>query len=243
MIVFRCLTSEEILNSMQNKKTNTAYVKGNNTFSYEEKTSYKHFFYFAEHAYYYKNLHKRIYPVIGEYVIPNEIIEQTGFGFYGDVKTMRNQNLEGFYMPLPEILVKTKDMKKEYLYQLFSELYGDFVSKTLDKFNTYEIGNFVRLDQKYDNSYYNEPMEEDLSINDSRGYLDYSYADIYYEMVYELLKQNDWKMDRTVKILKNYNLHEEIPKYFYEHIDLFREQTKRYVKEQERLKRAKKKRN
>lgn len=228
MIVFRCLTSDEILNMMKKKETNTARIQGQNTFSYDENTSYKHFFYFAEHAYYYQNLHKRTYPVIGEYVLPNEVIDQTGFGFYGDVTTMRNQKLENFYMPFPEILVKTKDMKVEYLYQLFSELYGDFITKNLNSF--------------HDNRFYNEPLEESFSVSDSRGYLDYSYADIYYEMVYELLKENNWNMDSVVQTLQTCNLHQEIPKYFYEHLDFFKQQTDRYVKEQDSLKRAKNRR-
>ncbi len=167
MIVYRCLTSNEMISMINNKDYQTALIKGDNTFHYELGISYKHFFIYADHANYFRKKNGIFYPVIGQFVIPNEIIKETGFGFYSDVKTMRNDKLYNWYMPLPELIISEEDFKSYYLYKIESELYSDFIEKRLNK---------------DDNVKFNEPIE-DYFIYDGKGkhgmtgYLDYSYAD------------------------------------------------------------------
>lgn len=221
MIVYRCLTSDEILEMIYNKIDISEHtILGENTFKYEKDIEYKHFFLFAEHANFYKNLNRRFYPVIGQYVIPNNIINEFGFGFYDGVKTTRNNSLSGYYIPLPELKINRSDFKSEYLYKLESELYSDFVIKKLDK---------------NDNTKYNEPIEEYFlpygkGKHGVSGYLDYSYADIYYEMVYQLAKNNDMNLYKVAKLLKNIDFRSEIEKFFQSNSSLFEQQTKRYIK-------------
>ena len=217
MIVYRCLTSNEILSMINDKPYDIAVIKGQNTFKYEPGVSYKHFFLFADHAYYFMKC--KLYPCIGQYVIPNDKIDQTGFGYYGGVKTTRNDHLYHWYMPLPEVVVKTDDLKKEYLHQISSSLYCNFQEKRL------ECGN-----QKY-----NEPIEPGFEgFPGWRGYTDYSYADVYYEMVYQLAKKNDMEFGKVVNLLRGIDLHNEIEKYFEKNKKFFYKQTKKFVKEREK---------
>lgn len=218
MIVYRCLTSDEIIGMINNKEYTNQSIKGENTFSYINGVYYKHFFIFAEHADYYRKRNKSIYPVIGEFIIPKEIIKEQGFGYYGGVTTMRNDSLSSYYMPLPEIIIDMNDFKNEYLYKIESELYSDFITKKLN-------GD--------DNEKYNKLMEQYYSSSTGThgltGYLDYSYADIYYEMVYQLAKSNNMNLGVVAKMLERVNLHNEIEEYFENNISLFKEQTSRYL--------------
>ena len=218
MIVYRCLTSNEVIAMINHYDYQTALIKGENTFKYEPEESYKHFFIFADHADYFQKKNKRFYPVIGQFVIPNPIIKEFGFGFYGGVKTMRNNKLYNYYAPLPEVIISNTDFQNSYLYKIESEIYSDFTKKKLDN---------------DDNIKFNEPIEDYFMYNgknDIIGYLNYSYADIYYEMIFQLAKQNDMNMYKVTNLLKNLNLHEEIPKYFENNTKLFEKQTKRYLK-------------
>ena len=60
--------------------------------------------------------------------------------------------------------------------------------------------------------------------------MDYLYADIYYEMVYQLAKKNDMDLEKVAKILKNVDLYEEIRKFYEDNINFFYEQSRQYVK-------------
>lgn len=211
MIVYRCLESNEILGMINDKKYDHYTIYGQNTFQYEKGCSYKHFFVFAQHT---KNYAKNY--LIGEYIIPNNIIYEYGFGFYSDVKTTRNDKLFHWYMPLPEIIIKEEDFKKEYLNSVNKDLNGLLEQKIL---------------YSNDNKKYNEPTEEFFRGNPNYiGYTDYSYSDIYYEMVYQLAKKNDMNLYKVAYLLKDVNLHEEIKKYFENNIEFFYKQTNEYIK-------------
>ena len=216
MIAYRCLTSDEIVSMINGSDYDKALIKGCNTFNYDNDSFYKHFFIFADHANYFKKKNGKSYPCIGQYIIPDDKITEIGFGYYGDVKTMRNDRLYHWYMPLPEIIIKKDVFKNSYLYKIESDLYIDFETNMLND---------------DDNKKYNEPIIDffrgDLH---SRGYLDYSYADVYYEMIYQLAKKNDMDFEKVVNILKNVDLYEEIKNYYEDNINFFYKQTKQYVK-------------
>lgn len=210
-------------------------IKGENTFKYDKNEKYKHFFMFAEHADYYKKCNRQNYPVIGQYVIPNKIIEEHGFGFYGGVKTMRNDGLYGYYAPLPEIKVNQNDLESKFLYKLESELYSDFITKKLNRLES-NFSDLINLScNDNENEKYNEPIEQYFlpygkGLHGISGYLDYSYADVYYEMIYQIAKKNDMNLHKVVEILKNTNLRYEIEEFFQNNSDLFEIQTKKYLK-------------
>ena len=216
MIVYRCLTSSEIISMINGSDYNKALIKGCNTFNYDNDIFYKHFFIFANHANYFKKEKGKPYPCIGQYIIPDDKIIEKGFGYYSSVKTMRNDKLYHWYMPLPEIIIKKDDFKNSYLYKIESDLYSDFVTNKLND---------------GDNKKYNEPIIDYFRGDpNSIGYLDYSYADVYYEMVYQLAKKNDMNLEKVADILKRIDIYEEIRKYFENNIDFFHKQTKEYVK-------------
>lgn len=204
---------------INDKKYDYDTIYGKNTFHYEKGCSYKHFFVFAQHTKEYDRS-----DIIGEYVIPNDIIHEYGFGFYSGVKTSRNDKLFHYYTPLPEITIKEEDFKKEYLYSLNKELNGWLEQKRL---YPYPNGN----------KKYGEPTEEYFRGHpDWMGYTDYSYSDIYYEMVYQLAKENNMNLKKVAYLLQDVDLHEEIKKYFEDNIDFFHEQTKEYIKSKENRK-------
>ena len=93
MIVYRCLTSSEIISMINGSDYNEALIKGCNTFNYDNDFFYKHFFIFANHADYFKKEKGKPYPCIGQYIIPDNKIIEKGFGYYSNVKTMRNDKL------------------------------------------------------------------------------------------------------------------------------------------------------
>lgn len=216
MIVYRCLTSSEIISMINGSDYNKALIKGCNTFNYDNNIFYKHFFIFANHADYFKKEKGKSYPCIGQYIIPDDKIIEKGFWYYSSVKTMRNDKLYHWYMPLPEIIIKNDDFKNSYLYKIESDLYGDFVTNKLNN---------------DDNKKYNESVIEYFRCDsNSSGYLDYSYADVYYEMVYQLAKKNDMNLEKVADILKKMDIYEEIRKYFENNIGFFHKQTKQYIK-------------
>ena len=68
-----------------------------------------------------------------------------------------------------------------------------------------------------DNEKYGEPIERELSlfnIEDGYDYRDFSYSEIYYEMLYTLLKKENFNIDKVTKILLNSDLNKEILSYF-----------------------------
>lgn len=205
MILFRSVTSKELLNMLHgnNVKIN-ATIQGENTFRYDNGVDYMHFFKYAEHAFYYKN-EKNVIAVM-ECIIPDIIIEQKGFGYYGGVKTKKNSELFGYYMPLPEYIIKRDNFDMKYIYDVNNWLHPKYIRKELNG---------------SDNEIYGEAIEAEFALSNN-GYCDckkFTYADIYYEIVYKLFIENDYCMDDVTKILLKMDLNKEIILFFNENRD------------------------
>ena len=218
MIAYRCLTNNEILGMINDTPHKTYTIQGKNTFKYDRKKDYKHFFVYAEHAEYYrKESSKKLYPVIGQYVIPDELIEQYGFGFYSNVETSKNNVLSSYCIPLPEIIINELYFSKSYLYKVESDLYLDFITKKLDN---------------DDNELYNEPIEEYYNYEEGiYGYLDYSYADVYYEMIHKFALENNMNMSKVLSKINPEMLHEEIQLFYEKNNKYIKKHTRKYLKE------------
>jgi len=74
---------------------------GGNTFTYEPKTEYLHFFKYAEHA---KALVYKFGEIIAKCDIPDELIDQEGFGFY---------NME--VSAIPECIMKKENFDVNFI--------------------------------------------------------------------------------------------------------------------------------
>lgn len=209
MIVFRGLNNVELLNMINNTDIKSNHQKGKNTFKYDN-APYKHFFLFSDHVKFYRNNNL----VIGEYVIPNNIIQQKGFGFYSMVHTTRNMKLYGYNIPLPEIIIKEEDFKKEYLYKLSNDNEESFTIKKLDN---------------NDNEKLNE-KEENYFGDIDNPYSRYSYAEVYYELLCELSKRNKWDMSKVTSILQKIDLVKEIENYYIDNKDILIQNKKEYFK-------------
>lgn len=215
MVLFRCLSKEEIINMMHgDNKKNKIYLKGYNTFTYDEE-DYKHFFLYADHAKFFKGLDN--YLLIGEYIIPDEIIDQYGFGYYYGLSTRRNNTLSISDSPIPEVIIKQSNFDKKYLYNVDKSLNSEFQQKIL---------------KDDDNEKYKEEIEPYFNCPNLPLKYRYSYAEVYYELVVNLIKKYNLNYtDEVVEYLDCKNLSEQINRYFYDNVDYFEEQTKKYIKE------------
>ena len=114
MIVYRTISSIELLNLINGDKIeNNNTVRGENTFNYEKGKSYIHFFKYQEHALYY--MKKRNNPIIMRLDIPDDLLGEIEYGFYGYVDTYYDDFLSCYYIPLPEYVIEKDYFKKEYI--------------------------------------------------------------------------------------------------------------------------------
>ena len=196
MIVYRDLRCEELMDMINNKYHNKIKNTGKSTFDYQKGVTYKHFFVFGDHAEFYKKYINA--PVIGVYDIPDDIICQRGFGFYSPIKTPINRSLYSGYdmVPLPEIIIEDNDYNKDLLL-------------------TIKPG-FNEEQARY-NYGANNPFERTFEAG---GY-NYSYADVYYEIVCKLAARYNMDMKKVASTLKNLDLKKEIEEYFNENYDYF----------------------
>lgn len=219
MILYRCLDNTEII-SMFNKNIDRKGPKviGRNTFKYDEE-DYKHFYVFADHANFFKKEHD--YLLIGQYVIPDYLIEQYGFGYYCGIKTKRNSNLINEEIPIPEVIIKKDNFKNIFLNHVNDRLTPIYQRNMLyqrDEYNRYELDEFFSVDSK-DN--HGPP----ISIN-------YSYADVYYEYIDYLIRNHPY--DSIKEIVKYYldceSIKVKLEEFFNDNKDYFIEQNKEYIK-------------
>lgn len=103
MILYRVMSSYEVkklmgVNVNDDDKTT---LWGNNTFIYDRKTEYLHFYRYAEHA---KKLIDKFGVIIAKCDIPDELIDQYGFGFY---------NLD--VSAIPECIIKKENFDVNFI--------------------------------------------------------------------------------------------------------------------------------
>lgn len=109
MILYRVMSSYE-LKKLMGIKTNESKstLCGGNTFSYERDVEYMHFFKYASHA---GRLMSKFGTIIAKVDIPDELIEQQGFGFYSSDPSV-----------IPECIVKRENFDvnfiKDFKYEL-----------------------------------------------------------------------------------------------------------------------------
>ena len=194
-VFYRCLCSDELMSMINPSAIEYSRDQSNNTFNYDKNVNYKHFYIFGDHAQ--TLLHHYKASLIGAFVIKEELIEQTGFGFYTGVKTKYNDKLSKEKMPIPEMSIKEEKYSKDYLI----DLHKDF-------------------DKEWYDGIKGNPYEKRFSIEDKC----YSYADIYYELVYELANKRNMTMQEIAEYLQKLDLRQEIKKYFEENcLDIFKE--------------------
>ncbi len=198
MLAYRCLKSLEIfclINNEDYSPYNSA--AGDNNFKYEDDIGYKHFFMFDDHAEYYK---PRLWAATIEICeIPDEIIDQYGFGFYDVVSSSKSSELYPERIPLPEIIIKEKDFDKKYI-KFFTD--------------TFKLPG-TKLSRTYKNKY-----DKVFNIGDE----EYTYADIYYEMLCHLVEKHQIKPKDAVKYIQLESLREQLKEFFEDNHSYFEEQ-------------------
>lgn len=194
MILYRTMTTYELINRLKGVHDSSVGIRGENTFYYEPNQEYIHFFQYAEHAFYYMNRTYSPYVIVARCVIPDDVIYDKGFGYYGEVETYKNNSLYNWYIPLPEYRLKKEDFKNAYIQEFANILRTKMVEN-----NTYELPLFN--------------LNRDGIIRARRMY---SYADMYYELLCSLCKRYAYDMEKIIKYLEHQELNEIIEQYYQE---------------------------
>lgn len=111
MILYRVISSDEFINlranSLKIRNKRNQYSLDDNTFVYEPGVEYMHFFRYAGHA----EMNKKNFGVqIIKVNIPDDLIEQHGFGFYWCCEdNIRN------VVPLPECIIKRENFDVKFI--------------------------------------------------------------------------------------------------------------------------------
>ena len=186
-VVYRCLSGNEVLDMINPSNRNYDRIKNHNTFNYENDINYKHFFIFENHAEIFIPKYKD--SLIGVFAIKEELIDQMGYGFYSNVKTKNNSKLGYMEIPIPELIVREENFNKESLIRLYNPLQNELYYG------------------QYDN-----PFERKFIVDDGV----YSYADIYYEIICDLLYKHNMNMNEIVEYLQKIDIKNEIENFFVE---------------------------
>lgn len=108
MVLYRVVDGEELRKLMQynNDYYNMPAKYGKNTFQYNIGTEYMHFFRYAQHA----DIYKSIFGIVIMQVdIPDELIDQIGFGYY----TYKHDILE--HIVIPECIIKKDNFDVKFI--------------------------------------------------------------------------------------------------------------------------------
>ncbi len=103
MLLYRVLSSYEMKKLMGKDASafNRSCLWGNNTFCYEPNAEYIHFFKYAQHA----KLHlSKFGVIIAQFNIPDDLIDQHGFGFYNSDISV-----------IPECIIKKENFDINFL--------------------------------------------------------------------------------------------------------------------------------
>lgn len=158
MILYRVMSSYELKKLMgaDTKDETNSTLCGNNTFKYKPKTEYMHFFRYASHA---KNLISKFGAIIAKCDIPDELIDQEGFGFYCmDISA------------IPECIVKKENFHVNFIKGFKYELTVEWCTPNipLEQYKDRYIGNYAELYEELFNDlkkqYYSE--KPPVTIND-----------------------------------------------------------------------------
>lgn len=191
MLVYRTMSSSELLNLINETKVKDHHtIYGQNTFKYEKNKSYIHFFKYEYHALYY--MKKTSNPIIARLDIPNELLGNIEYGFYGGVDTYYDDSLYGCYMPLPEYIMLNDVFKKEFIV--------DF---------SY---NGVWQDPKNYNIHSEFFWVEKERLFQEKEKQAWTIESIYYEYIKIVSKKYNYNMDKVAQFLKSINLDEELDK-------------------------------
>lgn len=192
MYLYRAMSSNEVIERINNRNYDIATVKGSNTFKYNEDKKYVHFFKYASHAIRYKKIFALA--AVAQIKLPDEIIPSLEYGFYSEVETYYDDSLKKYYIPLPEIILEQK---------LFN---NDYIKEFYDK-----DSNFLHID-----SYGNEVKEfttQKYSLLEGKKVQRWTQTDIYYEYIKRLLPKFKYDVDKLANYLKMIDLDSQLEEF------------------------------
>ena len=110
MKIYRCCGDEELEAYKKGPKYLKEFGKGTNTFNYDDKKNYIHFFLFAESMYHYSKFKRgRFTKHFVEFDIPFEILKKYyGYGWYEAI-------IPGYYIPVPEFAIPYEEFDVNFI--------------------------------------------------------------------------------------------------------------------------------
>lgn len=191
MLVYRTISSSELLSLINGiKRENCNKIRGKNTFKYENNKSYIHFFKYEEHALYY--MEKTNNPIIVRLDIPDDLLGNIEYGFYGDVDTYYDDSLYGYYIPLPEYIITNDVFKKEYIVDFsYNGVWQDPKRYNVNR-------EFFWVEKEH--LFYDKEMQS------------WTIESIYYEYIKIISKKYGYDMSKVAHYLKSIDLDEELDK-------------------------------
>lgn len=197
MQVFRTMSSGELISYINNNLvSNFSTIRGENTFDYQEETTYIHFFKYLEHALYY--MKERSNPIVAKIEIPNDIISNLEYGLYGGVETYYDDSLAGYYIPLPEYVIEKSLFNKDFIIDF------SYDGVWQDPFRKKDYANFKNI-------FWTEQTTK-------RGFKKiiqkqrWDKEEIYYEYIKSLLPKFNYDTSKIANYLKKVNLEDELYK-------------------------------
>ena len=189
MLVYRTASSAELLNLVNGTEIkNYNVIHGENTFKYEKDKTYIHFFKYEEHALYY--MKKKNNPIILRVDIPDELLGNLEYGFYGDVDTYYDDHLYGYYIPLPEYVMTCDKFNKDYIVD-FSY---NGVWQNPKRYNANRELFWVKKEHLF--------RDEEVQ--------NWTPESVYYEYIKTLAKEFDYDMYKIARYLKDVDLDVEL---------------------------------
>ena len=159
MILYRDMSYEhykKILDGEKKTFVRNYYVGKENSFEYKDDCAYMHFFNYASHA-------KMYLPIFGQMIIkcdiPDELIEEKGYGFY------RYKNI-AVDVPIPECIIKRDNFSIDFIKEI-----NPWIKNNISYVNE------IRVDKLYNDllkSLYNEWKKNNENyFNDYDGFCRY----------------------------------------------------------------------
>ena len=152
--MYRCISNREIGNLYKGNQERKAPLYGKNTYHYDQKKSYIHFFKFYEFAELYKkrslkeaNSKDRYVLVMAAY-LPDHILQNNlGYGFYSKIE----KRIQCPICLIPEYRIETQNFKREYIVEV-SDVIKDENRNRKKEYDSY-IHLINRLGEKYGYDY------------------------------------------------------------------------------------------
>ena len=187
MYLYRAMTNTELINRINGIETNEPITKSKNTFTYKDNIDYIHFYKYAAHAFYLRDMFSMA--CVAKIEVADELIPQLEYGLYNRVETYYDDSLSEYHIPLPEIILERNLVKNKHFIDFSNTLTGNFDESQF-------------FQQQFWTSQKRIFQKEERQL--------WSITSIYYEYIKILLPKFNYDTLELANYLKTINLYDEL---------------------------------